>query len=44
MRDRAGATAAALSIAMPSVRYSSKQVTPLIAAITAAADAITRAL
>ncbi|WP_067134499.1 IclR family transcriptional regulator [Microtetraspora malaysiensis] len=44
VRDRAGATTAALSISMPSVRYAPKQVTPLIAAITAAADAITRAL
>nr|WP_066942018.1 IclR family transcriptional regulator C-terminal domain-containing protein [Microtetraspora fusca] len=44
VKDRTGATVAALAISMPSVRYSPKQVKPLIAAITAAADAITRAL
>lgn len=42
--DRAGATVAALSISMPSVRHSPEQVPSLVAALTATAEAITRAL
>ncbi|MEV7009230.1 IclR family transcriptional regulator [Streptosporangium sp. NPDC051022] len=44
VKDRTGAPVAALSISMPSARYSPKLLKPLAAAITAAADAITRAL
>ncbi|MFI7111424.1 IclR family transcriptional regulator [Nonomuraea sp. NPDC050227] len=44
VKGRDGATGAALSISMPSVRYSPKEIKPLVAALTAAADAISRAL
>ncbi|GII64817.1 transcriptional regulator [Sphaerisporangium krabiense] len=44
VRDHAGATIAALSISMPGVRYSPDHLTALIAALTTATDAITRAL
>ncbi|MFI9596426.1 IclR family transcriptional regulator [Nonomuraea sp. NPDC052265] len=39
-----GCADAALSISMPSVRYTPKQIKPLVAALTATADAITCAL
>ncbi|MFI9626730.1 IclR family transcriptional regulator [Streptomyces sp. NPDC052042] len=44
VKDRAGATTAALSVSMPSVRYSPRMLKPLTAALTAAADEITGAL
>ncbi|GII86963.1 transcriptional regulator [Sphaerisporangium siamense] len=44
VKDRAGATVAALSISMPSVRYTPDHLTALIAALTTAVDAIARTL
>ncbi|MEU3656189.1 IclR family transcriptional regulator [Streptomyces sp. NPDC032161] len=44
VKDRAGATTAALSVSMPGVRYSPRMLKPLTAALTSAADAITQAL
>ncbi|MEU3711193.1 IclR family transcriptional regulator [Streptomyces catenulae] len=44
VKDRAGATIAALSVAMPSVRYTPRMLKPLTAALTAAAERITDAV
>lgn len=44
VQNRAGDTVAALSVSMPSVRYRKAQVPDLVAALTAAAEAVTRAL
>ncbi|MEU5398073.1 IclR family transcriptional regulator [Streptomyces sp. NPDC005963] len=44
VRDGAGVTVAALSVSLPSVRYSPRGVQRIIAALTTAADAITAGL
>ncbi|MEV5986522.1 IclR family transcriptional regulator [Streptomyces sp. NPDC052051] len=44
VKDRTGATTAALSVSMPSVRYTPRMLKPLTAALTNTADEITAAL
>ena len=44
VKDRAGATLAALSVSMPSVRYAPRMLKPLTAALTDTADEISAAL